>query len=80
MTPAELRAICDSLNDECGTGGKTKLAPMLGWYHSTVWRKINGKSRITPSDELAILKAIEAEGKQDGLMAEEVDATIPSGW
>jgi hypothetical protein len=45
MTPAALRAICDSLNDERGMGGQTKLARLLGWHHSTVWRKLNGKSR-----------------------------------
>jgi hypothetical protein len=70
MTPAEdkqarlrveLRAICESLNGERGTGGQSKLARLLGWHHSTVWRKLNGKSRITPSDELAIMKAMEAE-------------------
>lgn len=31
-----------------------KLARLLGWHHSTVWRKLNGKCRITQSDELAI--------------------------
>jgi len=30
MTPADLRAICNSLNDERGTGGKSKLARLLG--------------------------------------------------
>jgi hypothetical protein len=30
MTRADLRAICDSLNDERGTGGQTKLARLLG--------------------------------------------------
>lgn len=25
MTPADLRAICDSLNDERGAGGQTRL-------------------------------------------------------
>jgi hypothetical protein len=70
MTPAEykqallraqLRAICNSLNDERGTGGQSRLARLCGWHHSTVWRKLNGKSRITPSDELAILKAMESQ-------------------
>jgi DNA-binding transcriptional regulator YdaS (Cro superfamily) len=59
MAPADLRAICDSLNDERGTGGQTKLARLLGWHHSTVWRKINGKSPITESDALAIQRAVE---------------------
>ncbi len=59
MTPAELRAICDSLNDGHRTGGQSKLARLCGWHHSTVWRKLNGKSRITQADELAIMKAVE---------------------
>jgi len=54
MTPADLRAICDSLDEERRTGGQSRLARLLGWQHSTVWRKLNGKSRITHSDELAI--------------------------
>jgi DNA-binding transcriptional regulator YdaS (Cro superfamily) len=59
MTLADLRAICDSLNDEHGTGGQTKLARLLGWDHSTVWRKLTGESRITEADALAIRKAVE---------------------
>jgi len=59
MTPADLRAITISLNDERGTGGQSKLARLLRWHHSTVWRKINGWSRITVSDEMAIGKAME---------------------
>ena len=54
LTPDDLRAICDSLNDERGTGGQSRLARLLKWNHSTVWRKLNGKSPITQSDELAI--------------------------
>jgi hypothetical protein len=54
LTPADLRAICDSLNDERGTGGQSKLARFLEWDYSTLWRKLNGKSPITQSDELAI--------------------------
>ncbi len=57
MTLTDLRAICDSLNGERGTGGRTRLARLLDWHHSTVWRKLNGKSRITQADELAIRKA-----------------------
>jgi hypothetical protein len=53
MTPAELRSLCDSLNDVHGTGGQTRLARLLGWHHSTIWRKLNGASLITQSDELA---------------------------
>jgi hypothetical protein len=59
MTPTDLRSICDSLDDKLGKGGQSKLAGMLGWHHSTVWRKLNGKSRITESDALAIKKALE---------------------
>ena len=64
LTPAHLRALCDSLNDERGTGGQSKLARFLDWHHSTVWRKLNSKSPITESGTLAILKAMEmAEGR-----------------
>jgi plasmid maintenance system antidote protein VapI len=59
MMADELRAICDSLNDERGTGGQTKLARLLHWDSSTIRRKIAGKSKITHSDDLAILKAVE---------------------
>ena len=30
----------------------------LGWHHSTLWRKLNGKSRINRSDEMAISQAV----------------------
>ena len=64
LTPANLRVICESLNDEHGTGGQSKLARLLKWQHSTVRRKLNGKSPITESDALAIQKAVElAEGR-----------------
>ncbi len=64
MTSSDLRAICDSLNGEHGTGGQSKLARLLDWDHSTLWRKLNGKSPITESDALAIQKAVEmAEGR-----------------
>ena len=59
MTPADLRVICDSLNDERGTGGHSKLARLLGWHHSTVWRKLVGQSRITESNALAVERALE---------------------
>lgn len=58
MTLAELRVICDSLDDERRTGGRSKLARLLGWNYSTLWRKLNGKSPISQSDELAIRQAI----------------------
>ncbi len=54
LTPDDLRVICDSLNDERVNGGPAKLAQMLGWNHSTVWRKLHGKSPITKFDKLAI--------------------------
>lgn len=60
MTSSDLRAICESLNDEHGTGGQSKLARLLDWHHSTVWRKLNGESGITKSGELAISKAMES--------------------
>ena len=58
MTSADLRAITISLNDERGTGGQSKLARLLGWDNSTVWRKLTGKSAITESDGLAIRQAL----------------------
>jgi hypothetical protein len=61
VTPADLRAICASFNDERGTGGQSKLALLLGWHHSTVWRKLNGQSAITRADELAIRQAVESQ-------------------
>jgi hypothetical protein len=59
VTSADLRAICISLNDELGTGGQTKLASLLSWHYTTLWRKLNGKSRITQSDELAIQRVLQ---------------------
>jgi hypothetical protein len=59
MTPADLRAICESLNDERGTGGQTRLARLLDWHHSSIWRKLTGKSPITQADELAICQAVQ---------------------
>lgn len=58
MTPSTLRFLCDSLNDERGTGGQSKLARLLGWNYSTLWRKLNGKTPITRADELAIRQAV----------------------
>jgi hypothetical protein len=62
MTPADLRAICESLNGERSTGGQSKLARLLEWDYSTLSRKLNGKSPITKSDALAIQKAVEMAG------------------
>jgi DNA-binding transcriptional regulator YdaS (Cro superfamily) len=58
MTPSELRRICDSLNDERGTGGQARLAELLGWDTSTVRRKLAGKTKITKADALAIERAV----------------------
>jgi hypothetical protein len=64
VTPADLRAICDSLNDERGTGGQSRLARMIGVDGRTIRNKLSGKSPITLEDELAIQKAVEmAEGR-----------------
>jgi hypothetical protein len=65
MTPADLRAITISLNDERGTGGQSKLARLLEWDHSTVWRKLAGKSQITRSDERAIHDALQELRQQN---------------
>ncbi len=64
MTPADLRAICDSLNDERGTGGQSELARLLRWDHSTVWRTLTCRSPITESDALAIQRAVEIGGSK----------------
>jgi hypothetical protein len=58
MTPANLRTLCDTMNP----GGQSKLARLLGWHYSTLWRKLNRKSRITQSDELAIMHALAGFG------------------
>ena len=58
MTPADVRAICNSPDDEHGTRGQSKLPCLLGWNYSTLWRKLNGKSRIIHSDEFAIKQAL----------------------
>jgi hypothetical protein len=45
-------------NNENGTGGQSKLARLVGWSFSTLWRQLNGKSLITQSDELAIRQVV----------------------
>ena len=62
MTPVDLRVICGSLNYKRRTGANSKLARLLGWHYTTVWRKLSGRSQITESDALAIQKAIEMAG------------------
>jgi hypothetical protein len=57
-----LQAVREALDDERGTGRQSKLARLLDWHHSTVWRKLNGKSAITRADERSIRDALlEAE-------------------
>jgi len=62
MTPAGLRAICDFLYDKHCSGGQRKLARLLGWGYSTLWRKLNGKSKIIQSDELAVRQVLASFG------------------
>jgi hypothetical protein len=59
VTTADLRAICESFNDERGMGGQSRLVRLLDWHYTTVWRKHAGKSPITQSAELAIQKGME---------------------
>jgi hypothetical protein len=60
LTPATLHALCASLNDANGRGGKTELARRLDWDYSTLWRKLEGKTKITRADELAVYGAMKA--------------------
>lgn len=54
MTRADdLKRAVDRLNDRRGKGGKTRLAKLLKWDCSTLWRKLNGKSPIFEDDILA---------------------------
>ncbi len=72
MTPADLRAICDFLNVERGTGGQTGLARLLGWHLSTVWRKLNDRSKITYADILVISTVMESDSRLGDRKAGEV--------
>ena len=58
MTPKELRAICDKLNEQREAGGQTRLAGLLLRDGSAVPRKLSEKSPITQSDEQAIEGAL----------------------
>jgi Bacterial regulatory protein, Fis family len=58
MTRVALWSICNSLNDEYGTGGQSKLARLLDWHYSTLWRKLSGESKLTQADELSIRQAV----------------------
>ena len=63
MNRKDLERIVASLNDEHGRGGQTELARRTGWDHSTVWRKLNGKLKISRADALLIRDAVpEGEG------------------
>lgn len=61
MTTEEMLVIVASLNDHHGRGGQTELARRTGWNHSTVWRKLNGKLKISRADALLILDAVKAK-------------------
>jgi hypothetical protein len=65
VTSADLLAICETLNDERATGGQSRFASLLGWHHSTDWRKLNGRSPITQADELAGRKAVVLESREN---------------
>lgn len=60
MTPAELRAICDSLNP----GGQTKLAGMIGMHPTLLRKKLAGKVKIRKVDEFAIEEAVKQFNRQ----------------
>ena len=64
MTPTELPAICDSLNNKHGKGGQTRFAELVGWDPCTVRRKLAGKTRITRSDALAIRLVVMEAGHE----------------
>src|SRR5271157_1712696 len=59
MAAAEFRSNCDSINNSQGRGGQSKLVRLVGWHYSTVWGKLNDKSRITESDAFAIHQEME---------------------
>jgi hypothetical protein len=65
MTPSELRRICESLDDERGTGGQTRLARLLKWSDRKVRRKLAGEP-ISFSDEMAIRHVLECDGSGSG--------------
>ena len=54
-----LEEAASRLDDRHGRGGKTRLARALGWDYSTLWRKLNGRSKITESDLLAAEAVVE---------------------
>jgi DNA (cytosine-5)-methyltransferase 1 len=58
LTPVELRAICDDLNDKHGTGGQSLLARLLEIHPSLIRKKLKGQVGISKVDELAIKHAV----------------------
>ncbi|WP_435018524.1 hypothetical protein TA3x_000498 [Tundrisphaera sp. TA3] len=68
MTPTEnLNEVATRLNDPHGRGGKTRLARLLKWDYSTLWRKLNGKSATTHADITAAkAAAAKANRKRSG--------------
>lgn len=55
------------LNDEHGRGGKTRVAELLEWDYTTLWRKLSGRTRLKRADERAIRDAVaEATRKRGG--------------
>jgi hypothetical protein len=72
LTPSYLRGITITLNNERGTGGQSKLARMLGWHYTTLWRKLNGKSPITQSDELAINRLVDLAQAGDARFRQDI--------
>jgi hypothetical protein len=59
MTSSHPRPISISLNEERGKGGQTKLAHLLGWHYTDVWRTLTRRSLFTQSVELAMQQALE---------------------
>jgi DNA-binding transcriptional regulator YdaS (Cro superfamily) len=64
MTPAQLRRICNSLNDHRGTGGQTRLAELLGVHPTLIRKKLAGKVPISKKDELAIQQVTDSKNHQ----------------
>ena len=58
MTPADLQAICDSINGKYGRADNPSSHVCLGGTTQTLWRKLNGKSSVTQAGELAIPQAV----------------------
>jgi hypothetical protein len=48
VTPEELRALCNLLNDDRGTGGQSKLARLVPCNPRTIRRMLAGQMAIRP--------------------------------